>query len=155
MHHLRLLKETNKLTKEIDSSSDYCTITGVSDVYYEGTPGVTRFLHFDVECDQKWLVDPGGCIPGDTFIGENFDIHWEDVTFCAESDDLKVLHCVSDSSVGQKVSWTIVRMLKEDCAWNSPKFFTPPLLKEGGKPDKDADLETRSECTPPECYPED
>jgi len=108
------------------SSDDCCQIIEVSGVHYEGVPTVSRYLHFDAVCDNDWPVNPGNCIPGETFIGADpQNIPWAEVSCCAETSDLDTLHCTSDSSVEQKVSWTVVRMEHEGCEWESPRFYSP------------------------------
>lgn len=135
-----------KIRELAPPSEECCKITKVTGVHYEGTPGVTRFLHFDAQCDEDWPVRSGDCIPGETFIGADQDIPWADVSCCAESDDLDVLHCVSDSSVEQKVSWTIVRMEGEGCEWESPKFYTPEYF-EGSQPSEETETESESDSS--------
>ena len=105
-----------------------CDIFKVSDVHYESVPGVSRYLHFDVECIGNWPVSHGECITGETFIGEPQVIPWAEVTCCAESDDLDLLQCESDYSVEQKVSWTRVELEHRGCQWNSPRFYSPPYI---------------------------
>ena len=138
-------------------SDTCCEIVDVSGVHYEGTPGVTRFLHFDVECDDKWPISPDECIPGETFIGEPQDIPWADVTCCAESDNRDIVHCKSEGSVQQKVSWTIVRMEYEECEWESPKFYSPPYYEGSSGEEEEAGCPPGCECSPgsPPYCPED
>lgn len=112
-----------------------CEIVEVTGVRYDSIPGVKRILQLSPICDADWPVSPGECIPGETFIGEDHDIFWADVTCCAESDDLAVLDCESDYSVEQKVSWTVVRMEHEECEWESPRFYSPAYYQESEKPE--------------------
>ena len=120
-----------KKNEEEEEIAECCDIIKVSDVHYEGVSGVSRYLHFDVECGGNWPVSPGECIPGETFIGEPMYIPWAEVTCCVESDDLDVLHCGSDYNVEQKVSWTRVELKHRGCEWDSPRFYSPPYF--GGR----------------------
>lgn len=120
--------DKNEEEEEEEEIVECCYIIEVSGVHYEGVPGVSRFLHFDVECGDNWPVSPSECIPGQTFVGEPQTIPWAEVTCCAESDDLDVLHCKSDDSVEQKVSWTRVELKHMGCEWNSPRFYSPPYV---------------------------
>ena len=118
----------NEEEEEEEEIAECCYIFKVSDVHYEGVSGVSRYLHFDVECVGNWPVSPGECIPGETFIGEPMLIPWAEVTCCTESDALDVLHCESDYNVEQKVSWTRVELEYRSCEWNSPRFYSPPYF---------------------------
>jgi len=123
-----ILDGINKNEEEEEEIAECCDIMKVSNVHYEGVSGVSRYLHFNVECYGNWPVSPGECIPGETFIGEPMLIPWAEVTCCAESDDLDVLHCESDYHVEQKVSWTKVELEHRGCEWNSPRFYSPPYI---------------------------
>ena len=118
----------NEEEEEEEEITKCCDIIEVSGVHYENVPGVSRYLNFDVECNGNWPVSPGECIPGETFIGEPMYILWAEVTCCAESDDLDVLHCESDNSVEQKVSWTRIELEHRGCKWDSPRFYSPPYI---------------------------
>lgn len=117
-----------KKNEEEEEIAECCDIIEVSGVHYENVPGVSRYLHFDVECVDNWPVSPGECIPGETFIGVPMYTLWAEVTCCAESDDLDVLHCESDYSVEQKVSWTRMELEHRGCEWDSPRFYSPPYI---------------------------
>ena len=121
--------EVLELAQEKEEPIECCEIVDVTGVRYESVPGVKRILQLDPICDADWPLNPGECIPGATFIGEDHDIFWADVTCCAESDDLSILHCESDYSVEQKVSWTVVRLEHEGCEWESPRFYSPAYFK--------------------------
>jgi hypothetical protein len=120
--------DKNEEEGEEEEIVECCDIMKVSNVHYESIPGVSRYLHFDLECYGNWPVSSGECLPGETFIGEPQRIPWTEVTCCAESDDLDVLHCESDYSVEQKVSWTMVKLEHRGCEWNSPRFYSPPYI---------------------------
>ena len=105
-----------------------CDIMKVSNVHYESVPGVSRYLHFDLKCNDNWPVIPGECFPGETFIGEPQNILWAEVTCCPDSSNKNLLHCESDYSVEQKVSWTRVELERRGCEWSSPRFYSPPYI---------------------------
>ena len=117
-----------------------CKITDVSNIEYQGIPTVSRYLNFDLECDDSWPVSSDGCFSGETFIGENQDIRWAEVLCCLDSSSDDLLHCESERSVEQKVSWTKVKLdgFPGDCKWESPKFYTPDYTKAAPPPSSDS-----------------
>ena len=117
-----------------------CQITDVSNIEYQGIPTVSRYLNFDLECDDSWPVSSDGCFSGETFIGENQDIRWAEVLCCLDSSSDDLLHCESERSVEQKVSWTKVKLdgFPGDCKWESPKFYTPDYTKAAPPPSSDS-----------------
>ncbi len=123
---------------EVPSTGGCCQITDVSNIKYQGTPGVSRYLHFDLECDDSWPVSGDGCFNGETFIGENQDIRWAEVVCCLDSSSDDLLHCESERSVEQKKSWTKVKLdgYPGDCKWESPKFYSPTYTEQGPEPDR-------------------
>jgi len=107
-----------------------CEITDVSHVHYEGTPGVSRYLSFDLEfgCMPVSEEDEDIIIPGSAYIGADpQDIFWTDVECYYPSDMTNEYVCSSTGSVEQKESWTRVELELGECKWevgfHTPAFF--------------------------------
>lgn len=137
------------------TSSDCCQITDVSGVSYESVTGVSRHLQFDLECDDNWPISDSQSISGVVLIGKNQDERWTDVTCEPDSSSKKSVHCESDKSVEQKMSWSKVELEYDGCTWESPKFFTPEYTK-GSQPSEETETESESEsesaCDPNDSY---
>lgn len=121
-----LVEEEDEVLEEEDTA-DCCKLSNVKKVGMEIT---NKFiLVFDLECEGAWPVGDGECISGETYVGEDQDIFWTDVTCCIDPDVNDVLHCESDGHVDQKVSWTRVELSHGECTWESPKFYSPPYVE--------------------------
>jgi hypothetical protein len=113
-------------------SNDCCEIFDVSNVHYSGTPGVIRYLSFDLEfeCMPVSAEDEDTIFSGSTFIGADpQDLFWTDVECYYPSDRINVYTCQSTGNVEQKVSWTKAKLSYGECEWESPKFYSPTYIK--------------------------
>lgn len=112
-----------------EEAPECCEIIDVSNVHYMGTPGVSRYLSFDLEFGCMPVFDEDIIIPGSAYIGADpQDIFWTDVECYYPSDKTNVYACNSTGNVEQKESWTRVELEFGECKWEVG-FHTPAYFR--------------------------